>query len=149
MTHTNTDDNLQIQVAHTVNKDGYALEIYRDANGAIRSRLSMNNNLNRLNDKNCPTYQVDKRGLQNRSINDAPCLAHRQWSEFILGYIIDNEVTSTLLHNLMNGNTITYRFILDNDGYAETSFSLTGSKRRMMEALGQDLVVHTEGSSAN
>ena len=149
VTHTNIDNNFQTAVAHTENNDGYSLEIYRDGNGAVRSRFSMSNNLNRLDGKMCPTYQVDSRPAQNRSVNDAACIAHQKWSEFVLGYIIDNKVTSTLLHTIMNGNKITYRFALGTHGYAETSFSLIGSKRTLTEALGADVAVLTDSGFSN
>ena len=138
-----TDNTATTAVAHTTSKDGYSLEIYRDANNVIRSRFSMNT-LDRLDGKTCPTFQVDKRPAQNRSINDAHCLAQSTWVEFVLGYITDDKVTSTAMHNLMNGNNITYRFILEGSGYAETSFSLAGSKRVLLEVLGNNLVVTTE-----
>lgn len=149
VTHTNIDNNLQTTIAHTENSDGYSLEIYRDGNGAVRSRFSMNNNLSRLDGKSCPTYQVDNRPAQNRSINDAPCIAYQKWAEFVLGYIIDDKVTSTLLHNIMNGNRITYRFALDPYGYTETTFSLMGSKRTLTEALGSKVEVLTDSGFSN
>ena len=136
-------DGIATQTAHTGNKDGYTLEIYRDANNVIRTHFGMNGS-HRLDGKTCPTYQVDNRPAQNRSVNDAPCLSQTSWAEFILGYITDDHVTSTAMNNLLNGNTITFRFILQNSGYAETSFSLNGSKRVLMEVLGNDLVVSTE-----
>ena len=142
VTH-NTADGTATQTAHTTNKDGYSLEIYRDANNVIRSHFGMNT-YNRLDGKTCPTFQVDKRPPQNRSINDAPCLFQAPWAEFIIGYITDDQVTSTSMHNLLNGKTITFRFILQNSGYAETSFSLNGSKRVLMEVLGKNLVVSRE-----
>jgi len=142
VTH-NTADGAATRTAHITNKDGYTLEVYRDANNVIRTHFGMNA-YHRLNDKNCPTYQVDKRPAQNRSINDAPCLSQAQWAEYIMGYITDDQVISTAMHNLLNGNTITYRFILRDAGYAETSFSLAGSKRVLLEILGKNLVVSTE-----
>ena len=147
VTYTNIDTNLQTMVARIENEDGYSLEIYRDANDAVRSRINMNSN-NRLKEKNCPTYQVDHHDSQNRSINDAPCISNRKWAEFVLGYIIDGQVDSTKLHNLMNGNQITYRFILENSGYATTSFSLRGSKQTLMDALGSDLKVIPESKTS-
>jgi hypothetical protein len=149
VTHTNIDSDVQTKVAHTENSEGYSLEIYRDANKVIRARFSMLNNLNRLDGKNCPTYQVDKRKPENTSINDAPCIAHRKWGEFILGYISGEEVTSTFLHNIMNGSKITFRFILENSGYTETAFSLLGSKRTLTEALGSNLKVLTDSGFSN
>lgn len=139
----NTADGAVTRTARISNQDGYSLEIYRDANNVIRAHFSMNA-YNRLNTETCPTYQVDKRPAQNRSINDAPCLSQAQWAEYILGYITDDQVISTAMHNILNGNTIAYRFILQNSGYAETSFSLSGSKRVLMEVLGKNLVVATE-----
>ena len=147
--HTNIDSNIKTKVAQTENSDGYSLEIYRDTNEVIRARFSMHNNLNRLDDKTCPTYQVDKRDSVNISINDAPCISHRKWAEFVLGYITNKDVTSTFLHNIMNGSKITFRFILENSGYAETSFSLTGSKRTLTDALGSNLKVLTDNGFSN
>ena len=136
-------DGTEAETAHTTNKAGYSLDLYRDANNVIRAHFGMNA-YNRLNPETCPTYQVDKRPAQNRSINDAPCLSQAQWAEYIMGYITDDQVTSSAMHNILNGNTITYRFILLNSGYGETSFSLSGSKRVLMEVLGNNLVVATE-----
>jgi hypothetical protein len=138
--HTNIDNNLQTRVANSENDQGFKLEIYRDINGAIRSRFSMNSTY-RLQEKNCPTYQVDKRGIQNRSINDAPCISNRKWVEFVLGYIEGNRVTSTPLYNIINGTRITYYFILENSGYLTSSFSLAGSKQALLDALGKNIEV--------
>ncbi len=149
VTHTNIDSNQQTMVAHTENSEGYSLEIYKDSNNAVRARFSTHNNLNRLNEKSCPTHQVDKRDPENTSINDAPCIAHRKWAEFVLGYIDGNQVTSTFLHNIMNGSKISFRFILENSGYAETAFSLIGSKRTLTDALGSDLKVLTDSGFSN
>ncbi len=144
VTHTDTDNNSNMRVAHTKNNEGYSLEIYQDANGAVRSRFSMNNSLLRLANRHCPTYQVDKRELSNRSVNDARCIVSQQWAEFILGYIIDNEIRSSQLHNMMNGNKITYRFLLENEGYDEIDFSLSGSKRILYSIIGDKVTVRTD-----
>lgn len=146
VTYTNVDNNLQTRVARIENEEGYSLEIYRDASDVVRSRFNMNDN-NRLKEKTCPTYQVDNLDSQNRSINDAPCISQQKWAEYVLGYIIDSQVDSSKLHNLMNGNQITYRFILENSGYSTTSFSLRGSKEALVNALGNDLRVMQENTN--
>ena len=143
ITRPGTDNSTTTRVAHTVNKDGYSLEIYRDTNNVIRIRFGMNK-LDRLNGKNCPTYQIDNHRARNRSINDAQCLSQNNWAEYVLGYLNDDQVTSTSMLNLMNGNTITYRFILQDYSYSETSFSLAGSKRILQDVLGKNLAVSTE-----
>ena len=144
MSHTDTDSGLQTLVATIENEDGFKLEIYRDANDVIRSRFNIRNSYDLLAIKHCPTFQVDERELSNRSINDAPCLSQPRWSEYVIGYISDDNVLSLPLHNLMNGNVIYYRFLLRNGNYDETSFSLSGSKGVLYTSLGKDLVVTTK-----
>jgi hypothetical protein len=141
ITHTDTNNNTKTQVAYTENTDGYSLQIYKDSVGAIRSRFSLSTALDTLAKRSCPTYQIDTRLLDNRSINDAPCLTDMDWSEFVLGYIANKEVISARLNALMNGSTITFRFMLENGSYKETNFSLNGSKRATVSALGSDISI--------
>lgn len=144
MSHTDTDSGYQTRIAMVENDDSYKLEIYRDVNDVIRLRFNIRNGYELLANKHCPTYQVDERQLSNRSINDAPCLSQPLWAEYVIGYITENNVLSLPLHNLMNGNVIYYRFLMNNGNYAETSFSLSGSKTILNGALGENLVVITK-----
>lgn len=141
ITHTDTNSDIVTPVAFTENSDGYSLEIYKDGVGAVRSRFSLNTALDMLAKRTCPTYQIDLKLLDNRSINDAPCLTGLTWSEFILGYVADKKVTSEKLNALMNGGTITFRFMLENGSYKETKFSLDGSKRATLSALGSGISI--------
>jgi len=141
ITLSDSNSDTTTQVAYTKNEDGYSLEIYKDSVGAIHSRFSLNTALDRFAKRTCPSYQIDLRLLDNRSINDAPCLTDLGWSEFILGYIANNNVTSVRLNALMNGSTITFRFMLENGSYEETQFSLAGSKRATLSALGSDVTI--------
>ena len=144
VTHTDTDSGAQMSVATITNNDNYKLEIYKDSNNVIRLRFNIRDSYDLLTIKQCPTFQVDKRKLSNRSINDAPCISQPRWAEYVMGYISDNEVVSLPLHNLMNGNVIYYRFIFENGNYAETSFSLSGSKNILLSALGRNLTIKTK-----
>jgi hypothetical protein len=141
ITHTDTNNNTTTQVAFTENEEGYSLEIYRDNVGAIRSRFSLNAALDMLAKRSCPTYQIDSTLIDNRSINDAPCLTELAWSEFILGYTENDTVNSDKLNALMNGGTVTFRFRLENGSYMETNFSLIGSKRATLSALGPGISI--------
>ncbi len=141
ITHTDTNNNSETQVAYTQNEEGYSLEIYKDNVGAIRSRFSLSAALDIFAKRSCPTYQIDKTVLDNRSINDAPCLTELAWSEFILGYTENRTVNSEKLNALMNGSTITFRFMLENGSYKETNFSLSGSKRATLSALGPGISI--------
>lgn len=144
MSHTDTDSGYQTRIATIENDDGYKQEIYRDVNNVIRLRFNVRNGYELLANKQCPTFQVDDRQLSNRSINDAPCLSQPRWAEYVIGYITENAVLSLPLHNLMNGNVIYYRFLMNNGNYTETSFSLSGSKAILNGALGENLVVTTK-----
>lgn len=141
--HQESVSEVQTTIAHTTNASGYSFEIYRDSGDAIRSRLTMADGLIKLADKKCPTYQIDKGMPQNRSINDASCISNSQWAEFILGYVINGKIESSTLLGLMNGISISFRFVLDNGDYRETKFSLSGSKHTMQTAFGQDIIVTT------
>ena len=142
--HTDTDSGYQTHIATFENDDGHKLEVYRDANDVVRLRFNIRNSFELLAKKQCPTFQVDRRQLSNRSVNDALCLSQPRWAEYVIGYITDNTVLSLPLHNLMNGNVIYFRFLMNNENYAETSFSLSGSKSILNAALGKDLVVTTK-----
>ncbi|MGH8246962.1 MAG: hypothetical protein ACREUU_11085 [Gammaproteobacteria bacterium] len=128
-------------IARTNNPDGYSLEIYRDAVGAVRSRFTLRDGLLRLVERDCPTYQIDKGKPINRSINSAPCLSTERWSEYVLGYVVDSRVESRNLLSFMNGINIYFRFRLASGDYRETQFSLLGSKRSLSAALGADVSV--------
>ena len=141
VTHTDTNSQTNTQVAYTQNKEGYSLEIYKDSVGAIRSRFSLSTALDKFAKRSCPTYEIDTRLLDNRSINDAPCLTELSWSEYILGYITDNNITSGRLNALMNGEIVTFRFMLENGSYKETQFSLAGSKRATLGVLGNNITI--------
>jgi len=140
---THQDENVEkvTSVAYTLNESGYTLEIYRDSVNAIRSRFTMTKGLLSLSDKTCPTYQIDRGPPKNRSINDAPCISSNQWAEYIMGYVNNDVIASSLLMALMNGVTITYRFRLASGDYREAKFSLLGSKRAMTAALGDNITV--------
>ncbi len=137
--HKDIDTGEEVRVAYTENSEGYSLEVYRDKNDAIRSRFSINSHLGRLLEGQCPTFQVDNHEPINRSVNGALCIAHARWAEFVLGYANNNEVKSKLLNMLRNGDEIIYRFPLENGNYAETSFSLAGSRRTVENSLGKNL----------
>jgi len=144
VSHTDTDSGYQTRIATIENNDGNKLEIYRDVNDVVRLRFNIRNSFELLARKQCPTFQVDKRQLSNRSVNDALCLSQPRWAEYVIGYITDKKVLSQPLHNLMNGNVIYFRFLMNNENYTETSFPLSGSKAILNAALGKDLVVTTK-----
>ena len=142
VSHENLSNNEKTKVAFTENKNGYSLEIYKDSVGAVRARFTLNSKLNLFSNNICPTYQVDLTLIKNTSFNDAPCISKSNWSEFILGYITNRNITSLSLDALLNGNTVTFRYVLDNGNYKETSFSLAGSKRATLNVIGKNIKIN-------
>ena len=142
VSHENLSNDKKTKVAFTENKKGYSLEIYKDVVGAVRVRFTLNSKLNLFSKDTCPTYQVDLTLIKNTSFNDAPCISKSNWSEFILGYIANKNIASLSLDALLNGNIITFRFVLDNGNYKETKFSLTGSKRAALSVIGKDIKIN-------
>jgi len=123
------------------NSTGQTLELYRDGVGAIRARFTLNEGLTELEQGQCPTMQVDRWASMNRSVNDAACLATKQWVEYVVGYVVDRKVQSARLLQIMNGSLLTFRFRLNGGDYRDAEFSLAGSKRSLSAAIGADVVV--------
>ena len=142
ISHANLNSDEKTQVAYTENKSGHSLEIYKDSVGAIRTRFTLNSKLNLFSNGICPTYQVDLTLVKNTSFNGAPCISNLNWSEFILGYITNNNITSLSLDALLNGNIVKFRYALDNGNYKETSFSLAGSKRATLKVIGNNIIIN-------
>ena len=142
ISHANLNSDEKTRVAYTENKSGHSLEIYKDSVGAIRTRFTLNSKLNLFSNEICPTYQVDLTLVKNTSFNDAPCISNLNWSEFVLGYITNNNITSLSLDALLNGNTVKFRYALDNGNYKETSFSLAGSKRATLKVIGNNIIIN-------
>ena len=59
ITHTNTNNETQTQVAFNENKSGYTLEIYKDSVEAIRLRFSLKTKFDVFSKEICPSYQID------------------------------------------------------------------------------------------
>lgn len=134
--HNDLDTGNAIQVAHIKNQDGYSIEIYKDQINAVRLRFTSSEKHGLISSQYCPSFQVDSFKIFNRSINDAICIKHGQWSEFVLGYLENDNVESTALYRIQNGNKLVFRFMLAADGYEETTFTLAGSSRVILNVLG-------------
>lgn len=128
-------------VAQVRNTDGYELAIYRDSNDVVHAHFMLDHRLTDLDDRSCPSYQIDTRQTRNTSVNSADCELESHSSQYVLGRIEANEVVSLPLYELMNGSNIDFRFRLESGGYQQTRFSLTGSKRVLVSVLGETLEV--------
>lgn len=126
-------------LARTTSESGHTLEFYRDSAGAIRARFSLPPGLLALEQGQCPTLQVDRWAAVNRSANDTACLATTRWAEYTVGQIANGNVQSERLLQLMNGSQITFRYRLAGGDHRDAMFSLAGSKRALIGAIGADI----------
>jgi hypothetical protein len=127
-------------VATTKNETGHRLEVYLDEN-VVLARFSLAHGFDRFKEGTCPTFQVDEKPPVNQSIDKKSCDTDGKQATFTLGYLRDKQIISPVLKHLMRGRNITYRYFLENVGYREITFSLTGSKRVIGKALGPSVKV--------
>ncbi len=139
--HADTTGGENTWVAQIRNEAGYLLEIYRDSGDAVRGRFTLASGLLAFAEKSCPTFQVDAGRAMNLSINNAPCVSHALWAEYILGYIKDDGIESSLLLEIMHGMNMTFRFRLKNGDYGATHFPLQGSKRALEQVIGANITI--------
>jgi len=132
--------NLPVAVAKGDN--GHRLDIYRDTDGAVIGRFYIPGKLSNFSGEHCPTFQVDSKKPVRQSIDEKPCIHELQQVEFTLGYVDDeNQLVSIIIHRITNGDTLYFRYQLDDGGYQEASFSLSGSKQAINKAIGPEVAV--------
>ena len=130
----------EVTIAYVVNDEGYSLEIYQDG-AMIRGRFLLIEGLTMLYEDSCPTYQIDDGAAINTSVDGTPCVQDRLWADFNLGEIENNAVISSVLRSLLDGNSLTFRFRLNDGDYRWTSFTLLGSTRSITEVIGDQISV--------
>lgn len=126
--------------AYTRNEQGYGLSVYRNGD-AIMAGFILPDRMFSLGQSFCPTYQIDRKAADNRSFDTAPCTVRNDTAEFVLGRISSNQVQSSLLLTVLNGNAVVFRFRLEDGSYRETTISLAGSKRAITEIIGHDIAI--------
>lgn len=141
-TSLGSDDSPSGLIAFSENQDGYRFEIYKDQGEIIKSRFKLKNGLLTFSNGICPTFQIDNGTARNKSIDNTSCIIASNWSEYIIGKVINNQINSSVLVALMDGITLKFRFRLANGDYRETSFSLTGSKRSLTSVIGVQVLVN-------
>jgi hypothetical protein len=124
------------------NSDGHALRVYRDAQDHVRMRFLLHAGFDNL--AACPTFQVHDKAAEQRSFDNTECDNNGQWAEYTLGQIEKNAVQSMVLHRLLNGGDVAFRYALKDHGYGETVFSLGGSKQVITRALGGKIKITPE-----
>lgn len=128
--------------AQVRNEQGYRLQVYRDGDNAVRVRFVLRDGFDLVG--GCPTFQVDGKQPEHASADGSTCIAGTRWAEFVVGRIAGNRVASLVLHRLLNGETIRFRYPLKDHGYGETAFTLSRSKQAVTQAIGKDVRIAAE-----
>jgi hypothetical protein len=125
--------------AEVANAAGDRLSVWREGK-QVRAEF-VPATLAELGPSACPTFQVDARQpLYYFPLGDG-CRFHGHGALFDLFRIPGRRFPSAVLHGLMNGNHVTFRFVTRDGAYHESVFALTQSKRALLRALGRDLDV--------
>lgn len=123
-------------VAYAANSTGQRAEIFLGDRNTVYLRLVLGGRFETFNASNCPTFQIDKRKPMHHFDVGYRCAIVAKMATFMLGRIADREIKSLVLHRFMNGNRVTFRYLVNTGQYRQTSFSLSRSKQALTQALG-------------
>ncbi len=128
-------------LAQIQNNDGFKIQIFLDEYSEVKLRFTSSSKVGALSDKICPSFQVDNYTTFNRSFNGDECIVNGNTYEYGLGSIELEHIDSTALYRIQNGNQLFFRYMFENEGYGETSFTLAGSSRIILSVLGSEIVI--------
>ena len=131
-------------VAFVDNERGQRAEIFLDDHNTIFLRMTLGDGFETFAATNCPTFQIDdRRPMHHFDVGDR-CEVATKRVTFNLGQIADQRIESLILHRLMNGNNVTFRYTVGNGQYGQARFSLTGSKQAFRRAIGFNLRIDVD-----
>ena len=131
-------------VAYSANDTGQRTEIFLGDHKTVYLRLVLGDGFEAFAESSCPTFQIDKRKPMHHFDIGYRCAVIAKTATFILGQIVDHEIESIILHRFINGNRVAFRYTTNNGQYREAHFSLSSSKRALLDALGNDTRVGAE-----
>lgn len=131
-------------IAYSLNDSGQRVEILLRDGDTIYLRLVLGEGFETFGETNCPTFQIDKRTPMHHFDVGERCAIGSKQATFTLGQISDRAIKSLILHRLMNGNKVTFRYTVNNGQYRQASFSLRNSKQALRLALGSGIRVSAD-----
>ncbi|MFP6681523.1 MAG: hypothetical protein VCB07_04925 [Gammaproteobacteria bacterium] len=131
-------------VAYAQGANGERVEIFLGDRSIVYLRLILGAGFETFSESNCPTFQVDVRKPMHHFEVGYRCAIVAKRATYLLGRIIDKEITSLVLHRFMNGNQVSFRYSVKNGQYRQTTFSLGSSKLALTRALGSDTRILVE-----
>ena len=134
------EDGAQVNTATVANESGYRFRVYRSGESLVRGQFTIPEGFERLSAQTCPTWRVDKRFLVSTAAL-TPCRTGDWHADFVIAEIDGNRVYSAELDRVMRGKRLVFRYRIEGAGYRETTFGLTGSRRRVQAILGERIRV--------
>lgn len=132
------------EVASVNGEHGQRLELFVDARDTIFLRLTLGQGFETFAAASCPTFQIDERKPMHHFNPGPNCTVSSKNVTFSLGEIVDRGIRSLVVHRLLNGNAVTFRYTVSNGQYREAKFSLSRSKQAVRKLLGYGLKVEVD-----
>ena len=126
------------------NEQGQHLELFVDDGDAIFARITLGQGFEAFAASSCPTFQIDERKPMHHFNPGPECTVASKSVTFALGKIVDKGIRSLVVHRLLNGNAVTFRYTVGNGQYRQAKFSLSRSKQAMRKLLGYQLKVEVD-----
>ena len=131
-------------VASVSNERGQQLELFVDDLDVIFLRITLGQGFETFATSSCPTFQIDNRKPMHHFDPGPDCAVASKNVTFALGEIVDQGIRSLVVHRLLNGNAVTFRYTESNGQYRQAEFSLSRSKQAMRKLLGYPLKVEVD-----
>ena len=136
--HAESTANTDFVHAVQVNEAGGEIKVFRDARSQVFLEFKITPGFSGLSRSSCPTFQIDRLIPMHYFNVDRSCQVEAHRAVYDLGQIEDNTLTSLVVHRLMNGGKVAFRYLTQDGTYHELSFALSQSKEALTSALGID-----------
>lgn len=136
----------EVGYAHAIQVDnaGGEIRVFRDDRARVFLEFKISPGFDGFSRSSCPTFQIDRRMPMHFFDIDRSCRVDVDRAIYALGQIRNKVLTSLVLHRLMNGGTVAFRYLTQNGTYRESSFALLQSKQALRNALGVDTHISPE-----
>lgn len=131
-------------VASINGEHGQRLELFVDERDTLLLRLALGQGFETFAASSCPTFQIDERKPVHHFNPGPQCAVASKTVTFSLGGIVNRSMRSLVVHRLLNGNAVTFRYTIANGQYREAKFSLSRSKQAARKLLGYALKVEVD-----
>lgn len=134
----NAEANPDYAQAVQVNEAGGEIKVFRDAEAQVFLEFKITPGFSGLSRSSCPTFQIDRHIPMHYFNVEKSCHVEAARVVYDLGQIRDNVLTSLVVHRLMNGVKVAFRYLTQDGTYHESRFALSRSKEALTSALGVD-----------